>query len=194
MIFDNFWTFCDQFVSFSSQEKEQIKRQFSIRDVPKHHVLIDIGEVAVEIFFINKGCVRLYYLTEEGEEVTGFIFLENMMAGSSESFFSQVPGTQIIETLEECELLVLTHSSLQQLYDDVPKMNILVRKILEQRMAFAQKVVASLIINKPQDRYTSYQQLHPGLENRIPQHILASYMGITPVSLSRIRKRLSKGE
>jgi CRP-like cAMP-binding protein len=117
-----------------------------------------------------------------------------MMAGSSESFFSQVPGTQIIETLEECELLVLTHSSLEQLYADVPKMNIFVRKILEQRMAFAQKVVASLIINKPQDRYSSYQQLHPDLENRIPQHILASYMGITPVSLSRIRKRLSKGE
>lgn len=194
MIFDNFWTFCDQFVSFSSQEKERIKRQLSIRDVPKHHVLIDVGEVANEIFFINQGCVRLYYLTEEGEEVTGFIFLENMMAGSSESFFSQVPGTQIIETLEECELLVLTHSSLEQLYADVPKMNILVRKILEQRMAFAQKVVASLIINKPQDRYSSYQQLHPDLENRIPQHILASYMGITPVSLSRIRKRLSKGE
>ncbi|MDF9795041.1 CRP-like cAMP-binding protein [Catalinimonas alkaloidigena] len=194
MIFDNFWTFTDQFVSFSRQEKEQIKRQLSIRDVPRHHVLINTGEVADEIFFINKGCVRLYYLTNEGEEITGFIFLENMMAGSSESFFSQIPGTQIIETLEECELLVLTYEKLEQLYTDVPRMNILVRKILEQRMAFAQKVVASLIINKPQDRYSSYQQLHPGLENRIPQHVLASYMGITPVSLSRIRKRLSKGE
>ena len=194
MIFDNFLTFTDQFVSFSPQEKEQIKRQFTIRDVPKHHVLIDIGQVADEIYFINKGCIRLYYLTEEGEEVTGFIFLENMMAGASESFFSRIPSMQVIETLEECELLVLTHEKLEQLYTDVPKMNILVRKILEQRMAFAQKVVASLIIHKPQDRYSSYQQLHPDLENRIPQHILASYMGITPVSLSRIRKRLSKGE
>ncbi|WPP49286.1 Crp/Fnr family transcriptional regulator [Catalinimonas niigatensis] len=194
MIFDNFWTFTAQFVSFSSQEKEQIKRQFTIRDVPKHHVLIDIGQVADEIYFINKGCMRFYYLTEEGEEVTGFIFLENMMAGSSESFFSRIPSSQVVETLEESELLVVTHNSLEQLYSSVPKMNILVRKILEQRMAFAQKVVASLIIHKPQDRYSSYQQLHPDLENRIPQHILASYMGITPVSLSRIRKRLSKGE
>ncbi len=194
MIFDNFWKFTDQFVSFSTQEKEQIKRQFTIRDVPKNQVLIDIGEVADEIYFINKGCIRFYYLTEEGNEVTGFIFLENMMAGSSESFFSRVPSTQVVETLEESELLILTYARLEQLYTDVPKMNVLVRKLLEQRMNFAQRVVASLIINKPQDRYTTYQQLHPDLENRIPQHILASYMGITPVSLSRIRKRLSKGE
>lgn len=194
MIFDNFWIFTEQFVVFTPQEKELIKRQLTVRDIPKNHVLIDVGEVAEETYFINKGCIRLYYLTEEGEEVTGFVFLENMMGGSGESFFSQVPSTQIIESLEECELLVLTYDKLEQLYLDVPKMNVLVRKLLQQRMIFAQKVVASLIINKPQDRYSSYLQLHPDLENRIPQHVLASYMGITPVSLSRIRKRLSKGE
>lgn len=190
-MFTPFWEFTRQFVSFSPKEKEQIKRVATLRDVPKSHTLIDLGQTAQEVYFINKGLLRFYYLTDEGNEITGFIFQENMMAGSHESFFSQVPSTQILETLEESELLVFSYDQLQQLFSDIPNMNVFVRKLLEQRMSFAQKVVASLIMNKPQDRYTSYQELHPGLENRIPQHILASYMGITPVSLSRIRKRIS---
>ncbi|WKN33832.1 Crp/Fnr family transcriptional regulator [Porifericola rhodea] len=191
MMFEQFWKFCETMVSFTAQEKELIRQQLTLRDMPKNYQLVAEGEVANEVFFINKGCIRLYYLLEEGKEVTGFIFQENMFGGSAESFFSQTPSVQILETIEECELLVLSYAALQQLYDAVPKMNVLMRKILEQRMTFAQKLVASLIIHKPQDRYTSYQQLHPDLENRIPQHVLASYMGITPVSLSRIRKRMS---
>lgn len=122
-MFDQFWKFTNQFVPFSPKEKERIKAAVTIRDVPKNYILIDVGQTAKETYFINKGLLRFYYLTDEGNEVTGFIFQENMFAGS-----------------------------------------------------------------------TAYQELHPGLEGRIPQHILASYMGITPVSLSRIRRRISEGK
>lgn len=191
-MFESFWKFADQFVSFSPKEKELIKQRIVLRDVPKNYILVDLGDIAQEIYFIKKGCLRFYYLTDEGDEVTGFIFQENMIAGSAESFYTQQPSIQVLETLEESELLVLSNDSMNYLYDVVPKMNVLTRKILEQRMAFAQKLVASLIIHKPQDRYIAYRDLHPDLENRIPQHILASYMGITPVSLSRIRRRIAK--
>ena len=193
-MFDNFWNFTEQFVSFTPKEKERIKAAITSRDVPKNYMLIDLGQTARETYFINKGLLRFYYLTDEGNEITGFIFQENMFAGSHESFFSQLPSIQILETLEDSELLVFSYEQLQQLFLEIPNMNVFARKILEMRMSFAQKIVASLIINKPQDRYTAYQQLHPGLENRIPQHILASYMGITPVSLSRIRSRISRGK
>ncbi|MEM6766076.1 MAG: Crp/Fnr family transcriptional regulator [Bacteroidota bacterium] len=192
-MFDNFWAFTDQFVTFNQKEKELIKAAITLTDTPKNCILIDIGEVAQEIYFINKGLLRYYYLTDDGNEVTGFIFQENMFAGSHESFFSQLPSIQVLESLEDSELLAFSFDSLHQLFEKVPKMNIFTRKLLEMRMSFAQKIIASLIIHKPQERYTSYQELHPGLENRIPQHILASYMGITPVSLSRIRKRLAEG-
>lgn len=193
-MFENFWKFTAQFVSFSTKEKTLIKEKLTLRDVPKNHILVDLEQISREIFFINKGCLRFYYLTDEGNEVTGFIFQENMFAGSLESFFTQQPSTQVLETLEASELLVLTYDGLHELYETVPKMNILVRKLLEQRMAFAQRVVASLIIHKPEDRYIAYRELHPNLENRIPQHVLASYMGITPVSLSRIRRRIAGKE
>ena len=127
-----------------------------------------------------------------GKEITGFIFQEHMFCGSHESFFSQVPSMQVLETLEPCELLVLSFESLQELYEKVPKMNTMVRKLLEQRMANAQKVVASLIMNKPEDRYRSLLELHPEWVHRVPQQVLATYLGITPVSLSRIRRRLTE--
>lgn len=188
-MFDQFWQFTNQFVHFSPKEKEQISAHLILRDVPKQHVLVDFGEIAREAFFINKGLLRFYYIADDGREITGFVFQEGMMAGSHESFFSQQPSLQVLETIEAAELLVLSRQALEQLYLEVPKMNVLVRKVLEQRMAHAQKVLASLIMQKPADRYQEYQRLHPGLENRIPQHMLATFMGITPVSLSRIRGR-----
>lgn len=188
-MFDHFWKFTAQFVRFSKQEKEIIRSHLILRDVPKQHVLVDFGEIAKEAFFINKGLLRFYYISDDGREITGFIFQEGMMAGSHESFFAQQPSLQVLETIEAAELLVLPRQALEKLYLEVPKMNILVRKVLEQRMAHAQKVLASLIMQKPADRYKAYQALHPGLEGRIPQHMLATFMGITPVSLSRIRAR-----
>ncbi len=188
-MFDHFWKFTSQFVHFSAREKEQIGAHLILRDVPKQHILVDFGDIAREVYFINKGLLRFYYITDDGREVTGFVFQEGMMAGAHESFFGQQPSLQVLETIEAAELLVLPYDALEQLYTGIPKLNVFVRKLLEQRMSHAQKVVASLILHKPADRYKEYQRLHPGLEGRIPQHMLATFMGITPVSLSRIRGR-----
>ena len=193
-MFDEFWNFTQNFLSFTNKEKEIISSYLTLREIPKQYTLVDLGDVAKEVYFVKKGCLRMFYISEEGNEVTGFVFPENMMVSSFESFLSREPSVQIIESIEDSELFVLSFNAINELYQKVPAMNILVRKILEQRMIHAQKVVAALIMNKPQDRYTAYQNLHPGLENRIPQHILASYMGITPVSLSRIKRRDLKGK
>jgi CRP-like cAMP-binding protein len=159
--------------------------------VPARHRLLDLGEVSQEVFFINRGAMRFYYVTEEGKDVTGFIFLENMFAGAHTSFFFQQPSDQVIETLEECELVVLRYASLMELQDLLPKMHIFQKKLFAERLGFAQKVLASFVLNKPEDRYRAMLARRPELLQRVPQNILSSYLGITPVSLSRIRKRLA---
>lgn len=189
-MFDFFWTIVDQFVPFSNKEKLIVQEHLIVRDIPKQHILVDLGDISREVYFINRGCLRFYYLTDDGKEITGFIFQEGMFAGSHESFFSQIPSVQVVESLEACELLVLSYDGLHHLFEEVPKMNVLMRKLLTQRMANAQKVLASLIMNKPEQRYASMLELQPELVNRIPQQVLATYLGITPVSLSRIRKRM----
>lgn len=186
---EQLWAFVDRLVLFSAKEKEEITACFHPRSVRKGEVLVDLGEVARETFFIVSGYLRFYYLTSEGREVTGFIFQPGMMGTSGESFFSQTPSMQVLEAVTDGEFLALPYERLVELYRTVPRMNVLVRKLLEQRMVHAQSVVASLIMHKPEERYTRFAAEQPDLLRDIPQHILASYLGITPVSLSRIRRR-----
>lgn len=189
-MFDDFWDFTAGYVEFSPSEKAIISDKLIVRDVPHHFRLIDLGEIASEVYFVRKGCLRFYYITPEGKEVTGFFFTEGMFGGSHESFFSQIPSIQVLETLEDSELIVLTYEVLEELYESVAKMNVFVRKLLTHRFSYAQKIVASFILNQPEERYLALLKRQANLLNRIPHHMLASYLGITPVSLSRIRKRI----
>lgn len=189
-----FRAFISRYVSLTPAEIREVESHLVLRDVPKDFRLLELGQISQETYFINRGGMRFYYLTEEGKDVTGFIFLENMFAGAATSFHFQTPSEQILETLEPCELLVLSYDNLQRLFETVPKMNVFVRKLLEERLSFAQLVLASFVLNKPEQRYQALLKRRPELLQRVPQHILSSYLGITPVSLSRIRKRLAEKE
>ncbi|ULQ57691.1 Crp/Fnr family transcriptional regulator [Flavihumibacter rivuli] len=153
-------------------------------------MLVREGDIARELYFVNKGVLRLFY-NKEGEEVTGFLFSEGLFASSYESFLRRAPSIQSLETLEDADLLVLTSDALEKLYQDVPRINILTRKIAEQRFINAQLLLSSFIMETPEERYRKFAEQHPEILLRVPQHIIASYLGITPVSLSRIRARLS---
>ncbi len=193
-MYQQFWQFAEVFVRFSEQEKRLIQECLVLKDVPAFYTLVRSGQTAGEIYFVNKGCLRFYYPRPDGQEITGFIFEENHFAGVLESYLTQTSSSQVLETLEPCMLLALSFQDLNQLYEKVPALHVLVRKVLEQRMIYAQQVIASLIINTPEERYQQLLQKRPHLLNRIPQKILATYLGITPVSLSRIRKRISGKE
>ena len=192
-MFQQFFQFTDRYLRFSEKEKSELEDILIFQEVPKKYPLLKIGEIAREIYFINKGCTRLFY-DKDGEEITGFFFLENMMLGGFESMLTLQPSQQGIETLEPCELVILPFSKFDALHEKIPRLNIFTRKLLAERFVFAQKVVASLILNSPEERYLQLFQRQPELLNRVPQHMLATYLGITPVSLSRIRKRILDGK
>jgi CRP-like cAMP-binding protein len=178
-----------QFVDFNSREHELFENAFTFRQIPKKFKLVSKGEISSELYFINKGLIRLYY-TKGTEEITGFIFKENLFASSYDSFLRRAPGIQTLESLEECDLLVITYDKLEELYQTLPKVNILIRKIAEQRFINTQQVLSSFLLESPEERYKRFEQQHKDLLQRVPQNIIASYLGITPVSLSRIRKRM----
>jgi CRP-like cAMP-binding protein len=188
-MFESFYSYTSKIVSFTQNEKELIENAFSFRQVPKKYKLAEEGKIAKELYFINKGLVRLYY-TKDGEEITGYIFKENLFASSYDSFLRQVPSIQTLEALEDCDLLVIHKNELEKLYETLPKMQILARKVAEQRFINAQMMLSSFILDSPEERYRKFEEQHGDLLLRVPHHIIASYLGITPVSLSRIRKRL----
>ena len=188
-MFQSFYEYTDKFITFTKAEKAILENAFSFRQVPKKFKLAEEGKIARELYFILKGLVRLYY-TKDGEEITGFIFREHLFASSYDSFLRQVPGIQTLETLEDCDLLVIGYSRMQQLYEELPKMHIVARKVAEVRFINAQKILSSYILDSPEERYRKFEQEHGDLLLRVPHHMIASFLGITPVSMSRIRKRM----
>lgn len=192
-MFEELFQSASLFINFNSAETRIFQNAFSFREVPKNFTLISEGDVANELYFIRKGLLRLYYYND-GDFITGYIFREHLFAGSYESFLQSTPSIQYLETLEDCELLVLTKEKLDELYQTMPRINILTRKIAEQRFLNAQQILSSFILDSPEIRYQKFAKKNKDLFLRVPHHIIASYLGITPVSLSRIRKRLLERE
>jgi len=188
-MFTNFHQYVDNIISFNESEKQVLESFFTLRQVPKKFNLTEEGKIAKELYFINKGLIRLYY-TKDGEEITGYIFKEMLFASSYDSFLRQSPSLQTLETLEDCDLLVINKKGLEDLYEKLPKMHILTRKVAEQRFINAQQILSSFILDSPEERYKKFEKHHGDLLLRVPHHMIASFLGITPVSLSRIRKRL----
>ncbi len=179
----------NQFIETSEEEKDLLERSFTYREVAKKFRLVDFGKVSTHIYFINKGIIRLFY-PKEGEEITGYLFKENLFSSSYDSFLTQTPSSQILEAVEDCELLVISSEDMERLYAKIPSMHIFTRKMAEQRFINAQRILSSFILDSPEERYKKFEAANKDLINRVPQHYIASFLGITPVSLSRIRKRL----
>lgn len=180
-----------QFTEFSDREIGAIMPYFENRKLKKKTTLLEIGDVSNEVYYLIKGCIRLYCV-KNGEELSTYFFTERMFAGSYDSFLARTPSKVAIETLEDCEVLVLSHNAQEELYRVFPKMNEFIRKAIEGRFVLLHDLFISYLLNSPEERYLMLQKDRPDLIQRIPQHQIASFLGITRVSLSRIRNRLAK--
>lgn len=174
----------------TEKEWESFTEIFTYRSVPRKFSLLQVGQVSREAYFINKGAARLLFI-KDGQEISANFMFENGFIASLESFLLQIPSKQAIETIEDCELLVLSKNKLDALTKANPKFNSFSRAIAEMAFIMLQRRASSFILDSPEERYENMLKEKPEVLERIPQHMIASYLGITPVSLSRIRKRIS---
>lgn len=184
-------TSISHYSNFSESELKQIVERFKLKKISKKNNILEAGKIAEEVFFISKGCLRMYY-EHKGNDISAFFFTEGMFAGAYDSFISRQTSRHFIEALEDCELYTITYNDLQNLFTNIPKTNEFVRKIIEERFVTLHNLFTTQILDSPEERYTHLMKERPDLINRIPQHQLATFLGITPVSLSRIRNRIVK--
>ncbi len=186
---EQFFTYTGKFVNFTQADKELLASALTFRQVKTKTELVSYNKRTDELFFLLKGCHRKYYV-KDGEQITIYITAENSFIGAFDSFITGTPSEETIETLEPTELLVLKRKDLTRLYKEIPLMNEFVRKILEQTLIQFQQALTSFILDSPEERYTKLLSQNPEILQRVPQHMLATYLGITATSLSRIRKRI----
>lgn len=167
---------------------EVFRPYFKQLEVPAKTVLLKEGSISRKMFFIEKGCVRTW-INSDGKDITTQFFFEGEVVSSIESFRTNQPSLYSIETIEPCILQTITQQEFKDTIDSSPHLKAIFEEHLFQRLFKAPQVFYTYLKNTPQQRYEELVEKYPHIIQRVPQHLIASYLGITSVSLSRIRNR-----
>ena len=178
------------FIRLESHETDLLEELFKERFIKKGDFFLGEGQVCKYAGFIVKGLMR-YYINHDGEDRTYDFAHENNFVCNYESFIPQTPSTKIIQALEDCEILQISYEDLQILYKSIEEGERLGRLVIEQVFIQTLQALTSFYTDAPEYRYEKFIQKHPDLQQRISQYHIASYVGVKPQSLSRIRKRIS---
>ena len=167
---------------------------FKRMQVPAKTTLLQEGEISKKLFLIEKGCVRVWF-NNNGKDVTFQFFFENSTIASIESFIKKFPSPVIIETIEPSVLWWIHKKDMDRIIEEIKDVPLLRDKLINalfDRTFDYMKHFFSFIKDTPTERYLNLLQEKPQIVQRIPQHYIASYLGITTVHLSRIKSKLSK--
>ncbi|MBC8112678.1 MAG: Crp/Fnr family transcriptional regulator [Verrucomicrobia bacterium] len=178
-----------RYADFSAEELATITEKLVLKKLKRKEFLCQEGQVCHSVAFINQGCLRYFYLTD-GEEKIGQFFFENAWYTDYESFLTGQPSKQNIQALEHSELLILSKTALYKLYENLPKFERFGRIMAENAYLGIRKNNFSYLTRSPEERYLQLIRERPKLLERVSLKYIASYLGIKPESLSRIRKRL----
>jgi CRP-like cAMP-binding protein len=180
-----------QYISLTAQEQEYFLSLLKHRKVLKRQFLLQAGDICRFENFVIKGCLRSYYIDDEGLEHVVQFSVENWWTSDLSSFLTGKEANLSIEALEETEVLQIEKPLLEELYIKVPAFNRLFRVLLQNAFVAHQDRMIQRMSMDAAQRYLLFIKKYPNLEQRIPQHQIASYLDITPESLSRIRKQLA---
>ncbi|WP_343567636.1 Crp/Fnr family transcriptional regulator [Sphingobacterium sp.] len=178
-------------ITLTEEEIQIFTGLLTVRKVPKKTLLLQEGEVCQFEGYLQKGCVRIYYLDENGFEVTLAFAVEDWWISDIASFHYHTPSSLYMETLEDSELLVLTPETKETLLVDVPKFERVFRMLVQRRLTVLQNRLIHTMAKPAADRYLEFIALYPTISQRIPQYYIASYLGVSPEFVSIIRKRLA---
>ncbi len=176
-------------VAPSATECQAFLALFSLRPVTKQQLFQAAGDEATELCFVNGGLLRMYYTTPEGKELNKSFVLENQFAAAYSAWLSNTPARFTIQAMEDTTLLVASLDQVTEMFGRATCWERLGRLLVEQLYQRKEQREAEFLLDDAETRYRTFQQRYPGLEQRITQYHVASYLGITPVALSRIRNR-----
>ncbi|MCH7407785.1 Crp/Fnr family transcriptional regulator [Belliella sp. DSM 111904] len=184
--------YISQYVStlVSDEDFEVILSHFSEKTLRKRQYFLEEGEICKHMAFIVKGAMRKYYMDEKGTEHVIDLYIENWWAGDRESFVMQTPSIYFIDAWEDCEMFLISRQSVTALCEQCPAFNEFILKLDERNSIASQKRITYSVSFNAEKRYQFFLDSHPYFVDRFPQHVVASYLGITKDTLSRIRRKM----
>jgi CRP-like cAMP-binding protein len=178
-----------RYVTLTSDEVSIIENLFFYKKFRKRQYLLQEGNICKHETFIVKGLARIYEADEKGNEHIVQFGLEDWWVGDMYSFLTETPSIYNIDCIEQTEVFQITKDSMETLYMKVPKMERHFRIMVQNAFTASTRRVSSSLAKNALDRYLEFIEQYPQIEQRVPNHQIASYLGITPQSLSRIRSQ-----
>ena len=188
-MYDTLYQHFNKYVSISEEEFEECKLLFMYKKFRRHQYILQNGDFSRYETFILSGCTRTYEVDDKGQEHIIQFGMATWWVGDLHSFLTDTPSRYNIDCIEDTEVLQIPRVEMEKMYDRVPKLERFFRLLVQKAYVASMERIYSNLSKPAPQRYKEFIEKYPLLEQRIPNHQIASFLGITPQSLSRIRSQ-----
>jgi CRP-like cAMP-binding protein len=190
MSFEPLLQYISQYVQLTEDEQQLFLSKIRLGKYLKGQYVVQNGNVCRYESFVLKGCLKTFYIDNEGQEHIVMFAIENWWTADLGSFLTQTPACYNVLCLENCELAQITYADLEALYLAIPKLERFFRIIIQKAYIAAQQRIVNNFSMAAKDRYVQFRKQYAEIDQRVPQYMIASYLGITKEFLSKIRHQL----
>ena len=187
---ENLINYLLQFGQLNQQQIDLIKSKAKLIELKKEDYFSEAGKIARQVAFVDNGILRVCYYNNKGEEITRYFIDENNFAVDLNSFTYQIPSSEYVQAVTDCKLFVFSADVLKDLSNTIIAWNGIINQITAKSLIEKVNRISPMLAEDAKARYINFLDKCPQLANRIPLSLLASYLGITQSSLSRIRKNI----
>ncbi|SFC89237.1 Crp/Fnr family transcriptional regulator [Algibacter pectinivorans] len=185
-----FLEYISKFITLTPKEETILLSKIVQRNYLKDQYIVQQGDVCKTANFIISGCTKTYYIDLEGQEHIVMFSIEDWWSSDLGSFITQTPADFNVQCLENTKLIQFNYENLEELYKEIPKLERLFRKIVERAYVASQKRIIRNFSLPAKERYKIFNATYPKINQRVPQYLIASYLGITKEFLSKIKNQL----
>jgi len=190
-MFDVFRNYISDKAKLTEKELDTIKSVSFLKKIRKRQYLLQEGDVWQYSAFVCKGCVRMYRIGQDDTEHIMRFSVETWWVGDRESYATGQPAKNNIDALEDSEILMWTKENFQALLKEIPELNAFIERLIARSLIASQDRIFSAISYTAEEKYQNFLKTYPDIFNRVPLHMIASYLGVSRETLSRIRSQFN---
>ena len=190
-MFENLLKSINAIVKLTEEEEEHFRSFFVPRKILKKQFIVQQDDPSKYLIYVVSGALKSFTTDEHGNNKIMQFAIEDWWMAENNSFFTGEPSMYSMDAIEDAQLLLLTHENYEKMLAEIPKMEKYWRNILEKRIIAMQRRITIMLTYSIENKYTRFMEIYPNLNSRFPQHLIASYLGISPETLSRLRKNIT---
>lgn len=192
MHYSSFLNYINNYIDLTEKEIAFLRSNTNYKKYLKGHYIVQQGAVCKHTNFIISGCTKNFYVDQQGQEHIVTFAIENWWSADLSSFITQTPSDFNVKCIEATEVIQFTYQNQDEIFQNIPKMETLFRKLLEKALVSSQKRIVNNFSLSAKDQYLYFKKQFSSIEQRVPQYMVASYLGITKEFLSKIKTELAK--